>query len=268
MSDDPILSPVLFIPHGGGPLPLLDDPKHRALIDFLRGIPARIPTPSAICVISAHWEESIATVTSGASPSLIYDYDGFPESAYSIQYPAPGSPSLANKIYTALQKSHIPAHLDEHRGFDHGLFVPLTLMFPDAGIPCVQLSLVNTLDPAAHIAIGQALRPLRRDNVLFIGSGFSFHNMRAFFTGNQGVDEQNTAFQEWLIDACTNPTLSLTERTSRLIAWERAPAARYCHPREEHLLPLHVCAGLSDDVAELVFDGEVLGKKTCGFIWY
>jgi aromatic ring-opening dioxygenase catalytic subunit (LigB family) len=267
MSVDSILSPVLFIPHGGGPLPLLDDPGHQALIDFLQGIPARIPTPSAICVISAHWEESTATITSNASPSLIYDYYGFPESAYAIQYPALGSPSLAIKIYTVLQQSGIPAHLDEHRAFDHGLFVPLKLMFPDAGIPCVQLSLLNNLDPAAHMAIGKALRPLRRDNVLFIGSGFSFHNMRAFFSGNQGVDEQNTTFQKWLIDTCTDPKLSLAERTSRLIAWDRAPSSRYCHPREEHLLPLQVCAGLSDDVAELVFDGEVLGKKACGFIW-
>jgi len=262
-----MLSPVLFIPHGGGPLPLLNDPGHQSLVDFLQDISSRLPTPAAICVISAHWEESIATITSGELPSLIYDYYGFPESAYSIQYPASGLPSLANKIYTALQQNGIPARLDERRGFDHGLFVPLKLMFPDAGIPCVQLSLLDNLDPAAHIAIGKALRLLRRNNVLFIGSGFSFHNMRTFFTGNQDADEQNIAFQEWLIDTCTDPKLSFGERTSRLIDWVHAPAARYCHPREEHLLPLHVCAGLSDDAAELVFDGEVLGKKACALVW-
>lgn len=267
MSDDADLSPVLFIPHGGGPLPLLGDPGHQQLVDFLQGIPARIPTPVAICVISAHWEESIANITSNALPPLIYDYYGFPDRAYAIQYPAPGSPDLAHKIFAALQQNCIAAHLDEQRGFDHGLFVPLKLIFPDATIPCVQLSLLSNLDPADHIAIGKALRPLRRDNVLFIGSGFSFHNMQAFFTGNLGVDEKNAAFQEWLIDACTNPTFSFAERTSRLIDWERAPGARYCHPREEHLLPLHVCAGLSDEAAELVFDGEVLGKKACGFVW-
>lgn len=267
MSDDGNLSPVLFIPHGGGPLPLLGDPGHQQLVDFLQDIPAKIPSPAVICVISAHWEESIATITSNALPSLIYDYYGFPDRAYAIQYPAPGSPNLAHKIFAALQQSGIPAHLDEQRGFDHGLFVPLNLMFPDAKIPCVQLSLLSNLDPADHIAIGKALRPLRKENVLFIGSGFSFHNLRAFFSGNQGVDEKNAAFQEWLIDTCTNPKLSLAERTSRLIDWEHAPAARYCHPREEHLLPLHVCAGLSDEAAELVFEGEVLGKKACGFIW-
>jgi len=268
MSDEAILSPVLFIPHGGGPLPLLGDPGHQQLLDFLPGIAAKIPMPSAICVISAHWEESIATITSGTSPSLIYDYYGFLDAAYAIQYPAPGSPNLADKIFTALQQNGISVRLDEQRGFDHGLFVPLKLMFPDAQIPCVQLSLLSNLDPAAHIAIGKALRPLRQDKVLFIGSGFSFHNMRAFFTDNQGVDEQNTAFQTWLMATCTDPKLSFAERTSRLIAWARAPGARYCHPREEHLLPLHVCAGLADETAELVFEGEILGKKACGFIWH
>ncbi len=267
MSDDSILSPVLFIPHGGGPLPLLGDPGHQQLVGFLRGISDKIPKPSAICVISAHWEESIASITSSASPSLIYDYYGFPAEAYNIQYPAAGSPNLAHKIFDVLQKNGIDARLDEQRGFDHGLFVPLKLIFPDAGIPCVQLSLLSNLNPSDHIAVGKALRPLRRENVLFIGSGFSFHNMQAFFSRNQGVDEQNAGFQEWLIDTCTNPKLSFADRASRLIDWELAPAARYCHPREEHLLPLHVCLGLSDSVAELVFDGEVLGKKACGFVW-
>ncbi|MCD2453424.1 dioxygenase [Methylicorpusculum oleiharenae] len=268
MSNASNLSPVLFIPHGGGPLPLLADLGHRQLIDFIQTLSSRIPTPEAICVISAHWEASVATITSGASPSLIYDYYDFPDKAYAIEYPVQGSPGLAQKLFAALQQNNIPARLDEQRGFDHGLFVPLKIMYPDAEIPCVQLSLLSSLDPAAHIDIGKALRRLRRENVLFFGSGFSFHNMRAFFTGNQGLNKQNVAFETWLVDTCTNQTFSFDERTSRLITWEQAPFARYCHPREEHLLPLLVCAGLSDDAAELVFDGEVLGKKTCGFIWH
>lgn len=261
------LAPVLFIPHGGGPLPLLGDAGHQQLIDFLQGISARIQTPSAICVISAHWEESVVTITSGVSPTLIYDYYGFPKSAYAIDYPAPGSPDLAREVFSMLQKNGIDAHLDEQRGFDHGLFVPLKLMFPDATIPCIQLSLLKNLNPADHIAIGKALRPLRQNNVLFIGSGFSFHNMRAFFSGDQGLDKQNVAFEEWLIGTCINQKLSSEERTSRLIDWTHAPAARYCHPREEHLLPLHICTGLSDKAAELMFEGTILGKKTCAFIW-
>ncbi len=268
MNDDSILSPVLFIPHGGGPLPLLGDPGHQQLVDFLRGISSIIPTPSAICIISAHWEAEVATITSGVSPSLIYDYYGFPDEAYAINYPAPGTPKLAKKIFAALQQNGIGAHLDKQRGFDHGLFVPLKLMFPDAEIPCVQLSLVSNLDPATHIEIGKALRPLRQENVLFIGSGFSFHNMRAFFASDRGLDKQNAAFEEWLIDTCTHPAYAFAERSARLVVWDQASAARYCHPREEHLLPLHVCAGLSDAAAELLFDGDVLGKKTCGFIWH
>jgi 4,5-DOPA dioxygenase extradiol len=268
MTNHSTLSPVLFIPHGGGPLPLLGDPGHRQLVKFLQSISSSIPTPSAICVISAHWEKSIATITSGESPSLIYDYYGFPPETYAIQYPAPGSPGLAHQILSALQQNGIDARLDAQRGFDHGLFVPLKLMFPDAAIPCVQLSLLKNLDPAAHLKIGEALRPLRRDNILFIGSGFSFHNLQAFFTGDKGLDEQNSAFEEWLIETCTDPKLSSAERTSRLIVWEQAPGARYCHPRAEHLLPLHLCVGLSGQAAELIFDGEVLGKKTCSFLWH
>lgn len=267
MSNDSTLSPVLFIPHGGGPLPLLGDPGHRQMVDFLQNLSSRMPRPSVICIISAHWEASVATITSGVSPSLIYDYYGFPEEAYAIEYPVQGAPELAQKIFAALQQNGIPVRLDEQRGFDHGVFVPLKLMFPEAKIPCVQLSLLNHLDPTVHIAIGKALRPLRRDNVMFIGSGFSFHNMQAFFCGDQGLDQKNVDFEAWLIDTCTNQSLSSAERTSRLIAWQQAPSARYCHPREEHLLPLHVCAGLAEGPAELVFDGEVLGKKTCTFVW-
>ncbi|MGZ8881699.1 MAG: DODA-type extradiol aromatic ring-opening family dioxygenase, partial [Methylosarcina sp.] len=176
--DNP-LSPVLFIPHGGGPLPLLGDKEHQTLVHFLQEIAPSLGRPSAIVLISAHWEENIATITSGPSPSLIYDYYGFPEETYRIQYPAPGSPGLADKIFRLLQQSGISTRLDDQRGFDHGLFVPLKIMFPRVDIPCVQLSLVNNLDPATHIGIGKALAELRKDKVLIIGSGFSFHNLKA-----------------------------------------------------------------------------------------
>lgn len=167
------LGPVLFIPHGGGPLPLLGDKGHQNLVLFLQQIAPSLGQPSAIVVISAHWEESNVTITSGENPSLVYDYYGFPDEAYRIQYPVPGSPSLANKIQKLLHQSGISARLDSRRGFDHGLFVPLKIMFPAAEIPCIQLSLVNSLDPATHIKIGKALAELRKDNVLVIGSGFS-----------------------------------------------------------------------------------------------
>jgi 4,5-DOPA dioxygenase extradiol len=151
------LSPVLFIPHGAGPLPLLGDKDHQEMIDFLKEISPSLGNPSAILVISAHWEAEKATITSGRSPPLIYDYYGFPEEAYKIEYPAPGAPLLAEQVFHLLQESDVDARLDNQRGFDHGLFVPLKIMFPDATIPCVQLSLIHHLQPEAHIKLGKAL---------------------------------------------------------------------------------------------------------------
>jgi aromatic ring-opening dioxygenase catalytic subunit (LigB family) len=262
------LSPVLFIPHGAGPLPLLGDKDHQDLIDFLKKIAPSLGNPSAIVVISAHWEADKATITSGRAPALIYDYYGFPDDAYKFNYPAPGAPMLAELVFHLLQQCGIDARLDEQRGFDHGLFVPLKIMFPDATIPCVQLSLINHLKPEAHIKLGKALSELRKENVVVIGSGFSFHNLRAFFSRNSAAtDAKNEAFEKWLIDTCTNVNISTKKRESKLIDWIDAPFARYCHPREEHLLPLHVCVGLSNTPAKLVFNGKVAGKKASAFLW-
>lgn len=261
-------APVLYIPHGGGPLPLLGDPDHQLLVDFLQQIPSRLARPTAIVVISAHWEEEQATLTSGATPGLLYDYYGFPEESYRIQYPASGAPELAARIGAMLQAAGMDVRLDDQRGFDHGLFVPLKIMYPRAAIPCVQLSLLASLDPRAHLALGRALAPLRHEDILIIGSGFSFHNLRAFFASPPGMpDQSNHAFSEWLIATCTAEQLTVVEREERLAAWEKAPQARYCHPREEHLLPLHVCFGMAQEKARLVFDQEVLGKRACAFLW-
>ena len=261
-------SPVLFLPHGAGPLPLLGDPGHAQLVRFLGEIAATLGTPSAILVISAHWEARVATLTGGQQPGLIYDYSGFPEASYSIEYPVPGDPGLAGRLCHLLKDAGIDAGLDAGRGFDHGVFVPLKLMYPEAAIPCVQLSLVRGLDPGLHIRIGRALAALRNENVLIIGSGFSFHNLRAFFTGRTAVpDPENDAFQDWLVATCTRAGLSSTQREQRLSGWADAPHARYCHPRAEHLLPLHVCYGLADGPARLVFDAAVLGKRAVGLLW-
>ncbi len=261
-------STIFYFPHGGGPLPLLGDPGHKNMVDFLNAITPTLGEPSAILVISAHWEEEVPTITSGTHPPLFYDYYGFPEESYNITYPAPGAPALAQEIYRLLKEGGIDARLDDQRGFDHGLFVPLKIMYPDARIPCVQLSLVVGLDPASHMRIGQALATLRSQNLLVLGSGFSFHNLRAFFSSSPGVhDAKNAAFQQWLIETCVNGKISDTEREERLIAWDTAPFARYCHPREEHLLPLHVCYGLAGSPARLAFDGEVLGKRSIALAW-
>jgi aromatic ring-opening dioxygenase catalytic subunit (LigB family) len=166
-----------------------------------------------------------------------------------------------------LKDGGIAAKIDPQRGFDHGLFIPLKLMYPEANIPALQLSLVQGLNPAAHIAIGKALRELMNENILVIGSGFSFHNTTGFFGQRMGApDPANDAFQDWLIETCT-ATMAQTEREQRLIEWEKAPAARYCHPREEHLMPLHVCLGVADKPARVVFDDQILGKRGVAFVW-
>ncbi len=247
---------------------MLGDASHKKMHEFLKAITPTFGEPSAILLISAHWEEPIVTITSQATPPLIYDYYGFPEESYQIKYPAPGNPALAKIVFRLLQESGIEARLDDHRGFDHGLFVPLKIMYPDAQIPCIQLSLVSGLDPATHIRIGNALAELRSENVLIIGSGFSFHNLRAFFSSNRELpDPQNEAFQQWLLETCTDINLSRDEREKRLIEWEKAPFAIYCHPREEHLVPLHVCIGLAESPGKLVFDGDVMGKRAIALLW-
>ena len=262
------LAPILYLPHGGGPLPLLGDRDHLEMIAFLQGVTPSLGTPAAIVVISAHWEEHIPTITSGATPPLIYDYVGFPEEAYRITYPAPGAPALARKLYKLLEKDGIDARMDDRRGFDHGLYVPLKIMYPAAEIPCLQLSLVCGLDPLIHLEIGRALAPLRNENILIIGSGFSFHNLGAFFTSPSGVpDSGNIAFDNWLSETCCSSSISNDERLQRLADWEQAPSARRCHPREEHLLPLHVCAGFAETPAQQVFNGTIIGKRASAFLW-
>jgi len=261
-------SPVLYFPHGGGPLPLLGDPAHANMVNFLTAITPTLDEPSAILVISAHWEEREPTITSGEHPALFYDYYGFPEESYHIQYPAPGHPVLAQDMAQMLQQHGIEVRLDADRGFDHGLFVPLKIMYPDAHIPCIQLSLIAGLDPASHIRLGQALTALRDRNVLILGSGFSFHNMREFFSSRPGApDARNDAFQQWLLETCTTEGVSSDERQKRLTAWKDAPHARYCHPREEHLMPLHVCYGIAGTHATAAFDGEILGKRSVALLW-
>jgi 4,5-DOPA dioxygenase extradiol len=170
----------VYFSHGGGPLPILGDASHKAMIDFMRQLPSKLRRPDAILVISAHWEESVATLLGSPNPVMFYDYYGFPEEAYDINYPAPGNPKLAERIAGLLNEQKIPARIDPGRGFDHGLFIPLKLMYPAADIPALQLSLLRGLDPMAHLALGKVLHALIDEDILVIGSGFSFHNMQAF----------------------------------------------------------------------------------------
>ena len=259
---------VLFLSHGGGPLPLLGHVGHKEMIDCLQRIAAQIKKPSAILVVSAHWEKDIPTITSAAHPPLFYDYSGFPEESYTIHYPCPGAPSLATQLHNVFEKKGLASKLDDQRGFDHGVFVPLKIMYPDADIPCVQLSLLNSLDPAEHVKLGEILQDVDHENLLVIGSGFSFHNMNAFFTPVTSESEKmNVSFDSWLLEICSNPDINEEERAQRLIQWSQAPFADFCHPRAEHLLPLHVCYGFSQTSCSAVFQLRILNRQSSMYYW-
>ncbi|EAT10929.1 dioxygenase [Bermanella marisrubri] len=261
-------SDIVFLSHGGGPLPLLGDPDHEALAQYLTTLGQSLKRPDAIVVFSAHWESQDVRITAQSSPELLYDYSGFPAETYQIQYPSSGAPDLAKQVSAELSKAGIANQLEHERGFDHGVFVPLKLMFPQADVPVIQVSLLHSLDAAKHIAIGKALQPLLEQNLLFIGSGFSFHNMRAFFSSLSHQDEEkNLAFEDWLKDVCTDESLNESQRESILANWQDAPYARFCHPREEHLLPLHVCYGLAGRAADSHESVKVLGKQAGMFHW-
>lgn len=258
---------IVYLSHGGGPLPLLGDPGHDAMVAFMRRLGQRLRRPQAVLVVSAHWEERVPTVLTGPAPALYYDYYGFPEEAYHVAYPAPGAPSLARRIGESLSAGGIEWNGDPQRGFDHGAFIPLMLMYPAADIPLLQLSLVRGLDARTHVDLGRALTGLIAEDILVVGSGFSFHNLMAFDWASRATpDPQNDAFQDWLVETCA-ALLPQEERETRLVGWEQAPSARYAHPREEHLLPLHVCVGMAQRPGEVVFDDAILGKRSLAFLW-
>lgn len=259
---------IVYFSHGGGPMPILGDASHQAMIDFMTALPGQLHRPDAIVVVSAHWEARNPTLMGAEKPGMFYDYYGFPDEAYTITYPAPGNPDLARRIALMLAGNQIEAEIDDERGFDHGLFIPLKMMYPQADIPALQLSILRSLNPIEHIALGKALRGLLGENILIIGSGFSFHNLGAFF-GPYGVgapDPANESFQDWLIETCTG-TLPEDQRERRLVQWSGVPHARYCHPREDHLLPLHVCYGLAGGPGKLIFNDQILGKRSIGLLW-
>lgn len=259
--------PTFFIPHGAGPCFFMQwNPSDMwdSMGTFLSTLQEQLPQPvKAIVLISAHWITPHARVTAQAKPGLIYDYYGFPEHTYALQYPAPGSPSLAQKIAQLLSQQGLECQLEHSRGWDHGVFIPLKLIAPSAEIPVVQLSLVEGLDAAQHLAIGAALEPLRDENVLIIGSGMSFHNMRAY--GNPAFTPIAQTFDDWLTQTVVAAPKA---RHHALLNWSNAPGARESHPlhQEEHLLPLMVVAGAArEGVGRPVFNDQVLEVAISGF---
>jgi len=263
-------APVFYIPHGGGPMPLLGDASHAGLIRFLKALPQQFATPKAVVLISAHWEESQPTVYAGTAHPMLFDYYGFPPETYQYRYPAPGAPALAERIGTMLHQAGLNCKRDNARGFDHGTFVPMLLVDPQVAIPCLQLSLLKGLDPAAHVKLGLALQQLRNDDVVIIGSGMSFHNLQAVWAGEQPqLRAASDQFHQWLLATMSDQALSAEQRLTALANWQRAPHASFCHPRAEHLLPLHVCAGIAGGTAATVtFDEVLMNHKVAGFSWH
>jgi len=265
MSDTPPETrlPAMYLPHGGGPSFFMQGPRKQMYLEmelFLRGVLASLAhRPRAILVVTAHWEAPVATFASNPSPELIYDYYGFPEETYQLRYPAPGAPALALEAAALLHHAGIPARVDPDYGWDHGVFVPLKVMVPEADIPILAMSLQASLEPRLHYAMGRALQPLRDQGVLIVGSGMSFHNLRNFAAG--GPDAAR--FDAWLDQALAG---NHAHRESQLAAWQHAPSGRAAHPREEHLIPLMVAAGAgSEHAARKLWSGLVGPARNSGW---
>ncbi len=235
--------PSLFLSHGSPMLALDEDnPAH----PFLQKLGAALPRPTAILVVSAHWETPAPRLTGAQHPGTIHDFYGFPEPLYALRYPASGDAALAGEIAQLLQPA---AAVDSQRGLDHGTWVPLMLMYPQADIPVLQLSLQTRLGPAHHLRIGEALAPLRERGILIIGSGGATHNLREYFHPS-GDYTAYAQFSDWLHGALTRG-----EREALLDYRQRAPEAVRNHPTEEHFLPLFVALGAGGAKARRLHHG-------------
>ena len=259
-----VRQPAIFVPHGGGPCFWMDWPPpfgpHAwdGLKDYLAGVLKSLPErPKAFLVVTAHWEADKPTVSVNPKPGMLFDYYGFPDETYKLSYPAPGDPKLAAEVKRLIEAAGLPVATDGERGFDHGVFVPFLIVDPAAQIPVVMISLQRDLDPALHLAVGEALTPLRDEGVVIVGSGMSYHDLRHFRDGDGRASE---GFDAWLGEAVTAPDPKAREES--LTHWAKAPFARECHPREEHLLPLMVAAGAAGDSRGVRVFHDVIGGKT------
>lgn len=258
--------PSIYLPHGGGPWTIVENMRsgHEELDAYLKGLAATLPEqPKAVLCVSAHWEAAKPTVQTSSSPPMLYDYYGFPPESYEFVWPAPGSPEVAAMVTDHLKSAGLSFGEDPERGFDHGAFVPLMRVDPKAATPTFQLSLIEGLDPLAHIEVGKALAPLREQGVLILGSGMSYHNMRGFMQAMRSrdaaamVQDDSKRFDDWLAETMA---LEPSARETRLVEWAKAPGGRESHPREEHLLPLMVNLGAGLEAeASIAFQANVVG---------
>jgi aromatic ring-opening dioxygenase catalytic subunit (LigB family) len=263
-----IRMPTFFLPHGGGPCFFMDwSPRGTwtRLRIFLEGLAKTMPErPKAIVVVSAHWLAQTFTVGATATPGMIFDYFGFPDHTYALRFDAPGQPVLAARVVDRLRNVDLAAASDPDRGFDHGVFIPLLIAFPEADIPVVTLSLRADLDPEAHRLAGSALKGLRDDGVLIVGSGMSFHNMQGY--NNPAFRLPSERFDTWLTTAVEQHDPEA--HAHALATWTQAPDAELCHPRgkSEHLIPLMVAAGAAGDgLGRRVFNDELMDVRISAY---
>lgn len=249
----PELMPVLFLSHGAPPL--ADDPRWPG---ELNAWARSLPRPESILMISAHWEQAPITVSSTIGAPLVYDFWGFPEKYYSVTYDAPVAPKLAEDVGWLLDP-RTPMHVDQERGLDHGAYVPLVEMYPEADVPVIQLSL-PTLDPRTLFGIGEKLAPLRDQGVLIVGSGFTTHNLRAatWHDPDGPAAAPLAEFDAWAADVVTRGDVDM------VLDFERqAPSVHLAHPRTEHWAPLHAVLGAAsrtgDEKGTTAISGNWLG---------
>lgn len=233
--------PTFFLSHGSPMLALTDTPAHR----FLKSFASSLEQPRAVVVVSAHFETDRPTVVSDANPEMIYDFRGFPKPLYEIDYPAPGDAALAREVADLLAASGLPVDVAPKRGFDHGTWIPLSLVWPDADVPLVQLSIQPHRDAAHHVALGRALAALREDNVLVIGTGAATHNLRVLFLNPGGMPAVDAApvdwareFADWVADRA-----SMGDVAALVDYRAQAPHAVMAHPEDDHFMPFFVALG-------------------------
>jgi len=223
--------PALFVSHGSPMLVFEDIPARK----FIAGLGATMPRPKAILCVSAHWETDRPAVSGAARPETIHDFSGFPEALYRLQYPAPGAPELAKRVAELIPNMII----DKGQGLDHGAWNPLMLIYPEADIPVAQLSIQLTAGPAAHVALGRKLAPLREEGVLILATGGAVHNLRQFQIDSRTPADWAIAFDDWLAERIAAGDAEALVDYKR----QRPAEARLAHPREEHFLPLFVALG-------------------------
>ncbi|XP_022818966.1 extradiol ring-cleavage dioxygenase-like [Spodoptera litura] len=269
--EDVYFAPSLFLNHGGGPYPVLGEKYNLEIGEALKNVSNYVDLSrlKAIVVVTAHREEDVVTISSAERHSLVYDYYNFPPESYEFQYNAPGDPVLAARIHEAFRTAGIESRLDDQRGWDHGVFIPMMLVNPKADIPIIQISILKNQNAVQHYEIGRVLYQFRKEGVAIFGSGLSYHNMGEFRKAKPETEKDivNTEFDRFLNEVCTGDE----ENRKKIVFWEQEKGGYDSHPLGEadHLMPLIVNAGAGGtERGRNIFNSVFLGKfKISGFVW-